>query len=117
RLDSLIQHSLVFNNLYATGNRTVRGLEALTLSLPPSPGESIIKRPDNSNLFSVGKVLKEKGYTVQYIYGGDSYFDNMGTFFSGNGYEIIDSKDIDKKKITYQNVWGVCDEDLYTKAL
>ncbi len=116
-LDQLIDKSLVFNNLYATGNRTVRGLEAVTLCIPPSPGESIIKRPDNSNLFSTGKILKDKGYIVQYLYGGDSYFDNMKTFFSGNGYEIIDKKDFSKDEITFSNIWGVCDEDMFTKAL
>ena len=116
-LDSLMNESLVLDNLYATGNRTVRGLEAVTLCLPPSAGESIIKRPNNANLFSTGKVLKDKGYTVQYLYGGDSYFDNMETFFSGNGYDVIDKKDFFKDEITFSNVWGVCDEDMYRKAI
>lgn len=116
-LDKLMKESLVFNNLYAAGNRTVRGLEALTLCLPPSPGESIIKRPGNSNLFSTGKILKEKGYTVQFLYGGDSYFDNMGTFFSGNGYEVIDKSSFSDSEISFSNIWGVCDEDMYRKAI
>jgi phosphoglycerol transferase MdoB-like AlkP superfamily enzyme len=116
-IDNLMDESLVFNNMYATGNRTVRGLEAVTLCLPPSPGESIIKRPDNSGLFSTGKVLREKGYIVQFLYGGDSYFDNMETFFSGNGYEVIDKKSFTKDEITFGNIWGVCDEDMYNKAI
>lgn len=116
-LDKLMDESLVFDNMYATGNRTVRGLEAVTLCLPPSPGESIVKRANNSDLFSTGKVLKEKGYIVQYLYGGDSYFDNMETFFSGNGYEIIDKKSFAKDEITFSNIWGVCDEDIYNKAI
>lgn len=116
-LDSIMDESLVFNNLYATGNRTVRGLEAVTLCLPPSPGESIIKQANNSNLFSTGKVLKNKGYTVQYLYGGDSYFDNMETFFGGNGYDVIDKKDFSKDEITFSNIWGVCDEDMFNKAI
>lgn len=116
-LDKLMDESLSFNNLFATGNRTVRGLEAVTLCLPPSAGESIIKQPNNQNLFSTGKILKEKGYTVQFLYGGDSYFDNMKTFFSGNGYDIIDKKDFTKDEISFSNIWGVCDEDMYNKAL
>ena len=39
----LQKKSLMFTNLYATGNRTVRGLEALTLNIPPTAGESIVK--------------------------------------------------------------------------
>lgn len=116
-IDKLMDESLVFNNMYATGNRTVRGLEAVTLCLPPSPGESIVKRSNNSNLFSTGKILKEKGYIVQYLYGGDSYFDNMKEFFSGNSYEIIDKKSFTKDEITFSNIWGVCDEDMYNKAI
>ena len=92
-LDTLIEKSLVFDNLYAAGNRSVRGLEALTLCIPPSAGESLIKRPDNAGLFSTGTVLRENGYTTSFIYGGDSYFDNMRAYFSGNGFEIIEGED------------------------
>lgn len=116
-LDLIAKESLVFDNLFAVGNRTVRGLEAVTLSLPPSAGESIVKQERNLDLFSIGKLLKSKGYTVQYLYGGDSYFDNMKTFFEGNHYEVIDKSALDKSEITFSNIWGVCDEDMFEKAL
>jgi phosphoglycerol transferase MdoB-like AlkP superfamily enzyme len=116
-LDSLASHSLMFTNLYASGTRTVRGLEALSLAIPPTPGQSIVKRPDNGHLFSLGSVLRSKGYTTQYIYGGYSYFDNMQTFFSNNGYEVIDRSAIKPADVHYQNIWGVADEDLFTLAL
>ncbi|WP_164309188.1 sulfatase-like hydrolase/transferase, partial [Pseudomonas viridiflava] len=35
-LDELRRHSLYFSNFYATGTRTDRGLEAITLSIPPT---------------------------------------------------------------------------------
>lgn len=116
-LDSLIPHSLLFTKLFASGNRTVRGLEALALSIPPTPGQSTVKRPDNSNLFSLGSLLKTKGYTTQYLYGGDSYFDNMRGFFSSNGYTVIDRSAIPDSDVHYQNIWGVADEDLFDLAL
>ena len=118
RLDRLMQESLVFDSLFAAGNRTVRGLEALSLCLPPSAGESIIKRKANrmGNL-SVGSVLSRLGYKSQFIYGGDSYFDNMGDFFSHNGYEVIDRKNIPDNQVTFANIWGVCDEDIFRKSL
>lgn len=116
-LDSLASKSLVFSNLYAVGNRTVRGLEAVTLCLPPTPGESVVKRVDNKEKFSTGSVFKQKGYNVKYLYGGDAYFDNMQDFFAGNGYEIIDKKTFKPNEITFQNIWGVCDEDMYNKAI
>lgn len=116
-LDSLAQKSLQFTNLYAVGNRTVRGLEAVTLCLPPSAAESVVKRKDNKNKFSTGAVFKSKGYAVKYFYGGDAFFDNMEDFFGGNGYEIVDKKAFNKEEITFQNIWGVCDEDMYRKAI
>ncbi|MEO8234536.1 MAG: sulfatase-like hydrolase/transferase [Flavobacterium sp.] len=116
-LDSLATKSLLFTNLYAVGNRTVRGLESVTLCIPPTAGESVVKRKDNKNKFSTGSVFAKKGYNVKYIYGGDAYFDNMEDFFSGNGYGIVDKKTFKPEEITFSNVWGVCDEDLYKKAI
>jgi phosphoglycerol transferase MdoB-like AlkP superfamily enzyme len=113
RLDALARDGLLFTRLYATGTRTVRGLEALTLSFPPTPGFSIVKRPDNQGLFTLGEVFKERGYEPLYLYGGYSYFDNMEAFFSGNGYTVIDRTAIESRDITFENIWGVADEDLF----
>jgi phosphoglycerol transferase MdoB-like AlkP superfamily enzyme len=116
-LDRMMQEGLCFDNLYAVGNRTVRGLEAVTLCVPPSPGESVIKQKDNSHLRTVASMLRVKGYTAQFLYGGDSYFDNMKTFFVGNGYQVIDQNDFAKNESTFSTVWGLCDEDLFNKSL
>ena len=117
-LDQLAQKSLFFTNLYATGNRTVRGLEALTLCIPPTAGESVIKREkENKNKFTTGSVFKSKGYSVKYLYGGYSYFDNMKDFYGGNGYQIVDRDNFTPEEITFANVWGVCDEDMAKKAI
>ncbi|MCL1937825.1 MAG: sulfatase-like hydrolase/transferase [Candidatus Azobacteroides sp.] len=116
-LDQLADEGIFFTQLFATGNRTVRGLEALTLSLPPTAGESIVKRENNGDYFSTGYVFRQKGYTTQFLYGGFSYFDNMKKFYEGNGYQVIDRNMFDKDEITFANIWGVCDEDMFRKAL
>ena len=130
-LDSLSNKSLFFTNLYATGTRTVRGMEAITLSIPPTPGRSIVKRDNNTNLFTIGEIFKEQGYERSFFYGGDGYFDNMNTYFGGNGFNIIDRgrgflldasiktkrTNIDDNEVTFENAWGVCDEDIYNKVL
>lgn len=116
-LDSLANKSLLFTNLYATGNRTVRGLEALTLCIPPTAGESIIKRENNKYKFTTGSVFKSKGYDVKFLYGGYSYFDNMEDFYKGNGYDIVDRNNFKPEEITFGNVWGVSDEDMAKKAI
>lgn len=116
-LDSLIPQGLFFENMYATGTRTVRGLEAISLSIPPTPGQSVVRRPHNENMFSLGSLLGSKGYEVKYVYGGNSFFDNMGYFFSHNGYQVIDQKDIPEEKIHHRTAWGVADEDAFAIAL
>lgn len=116
-LDQLANESLLFTNLYAVGNRTVRGLESVSLCMPPTPGESVVKRKDNKNKFTTGFVFKDKGYQVKYFYGGDAYFDNMEDYFGGNGYDIVDKKTLKPEEISFSNVWGVCDEDMAKKAI
>jgi phosphoglycerol transferase MdoB-like AlkP superfamily enzyme len=116
-LDRLASEGLLFTRLYATGTRTVRGLEALTLSVPPTPGHSIVKRPDNAKLFSLGEVFHGKGYEPIYLYGGYGYFDNMNAFFGDNGYTVVDRQALQPKDIHFENIWGVADEDLFTLAL
>jgi phosphoglycerol transferase MdoB-like AlkP superfamily enzyme len=117
RLDALAEQGLLFTRLYATGTRTVRGLEALSLSLPPTPGQSIVKRPGNADLFSLGSVFASKGYDTRYVYGGYGYFDNMNAFFSANHYQVVDRMAIPAERIHHENIWGVADEDLFTQAL
>ena len=130
-LDSLAQKSIFFENLYATGTRTVRGMEAMTLCIPPTPGQSIVKRPDNHNLYTVNSVFKSKGYDSNFFYGGDGYFDNMNSYFGGNGFNIYDRgrgsvlnddikatrTNIEDKEVSFENAWGICDEDIFNKML
>lgn len=130
-LDSLAQKSMFFENLYATGTRTVRGMEAMTLCIPPTPGQSIVKRPENQNLFTISNVFKDKGYISNFFYGGDGYFDNMNAYFGGNGFTIYDRgrgsvlsdeiktirNNINDNEVTFENAWGICDDDIYTKMM
>lgn len=130
-IDSLAKESIFFTNLLATGTRTIRGIEAITLSIPPTPGRSIVKRKNNDNLFTIGEVFKQKGYTRTFFYGGDGHFDNLNVFFGNNGFNIVDRKNklrinevfpvqrtqIKDDEVTFENAWGVCDGDLYDKVL
>ncbi len=116
-LDALVEKSLVFDSYYATGTRTVRGMEAMTLGLPPTPGRSIVKRPRNGGLFSLGSVFRSEGYDTAFIYSGYGYFDNMNEFFGNNGYRVVDRASVEKADITFANAWGACDEDLFNWTL
>ncbi|MBU0664743.1 MAG: LTA synthase family protein [Proteobacteria bacterium] len=116
-MDQMFEKGLFFTNFYATGTRTTRGLESITLSLPPTPGRSLVKRPDNAKIYNLGKVFKDNGYDVAFLYGGRGFFDNMNAFFSGNGYRTVDQSDLNADEITFENAWGVADEDIYRRAI
>ena len=117
-LDALRDQGLFFSNFYATGTRTDRGLEAITLSIPPTPGRSIVKRIGRESGFaSLGQQLEAKGYDSVFAYGGRGYFDNMNAFFGGNGYRIVDQSSVAEDQMHFQNAWGMADEDLYAQAL
>jgi phosphoglycerol transferase MdoB-like AlkP superfamily enzyme len=116
-MNKLVKQGLFFTNLYANGTRTVRGLEALNLCIPPTPGTSIVRRPNNDNLFSSGWLFHQKGYENKFIYGGYGYFDNMNSFFSGNYFQIVDRSSYSESEIRFANVWGTCDEDSYARAI
>lgn len=116
-LDTLAKEAYSYTKVYATGTRTVRGLEAVSLSLPPTPGQSIVRRPDCLNTFNIGTPLQQAGYRTEFVYGGYGYFDNMNEFFAGNGYDILDRTSIPKDEVYFETVWGVADEILFQQAL
>jgi phosphoglycerol transferase MdoB-like AlkP superfamily enzyme len=117
RLDALAKEGLLFTQLYATGTRTVRGLEALSLGTPPIPGQAIVRRPNNDHLATVGEVLRRQGFATFFLYGGYGYFDNMNGYFAGNDYQVVDRTDFPKASVGFANVWGVADEFLFDNSL
>lgn len=119
-LDKLAEEGLLITNLYSTGTRSVRGIEAVTTGFLPSPSESVVKLPSSQeNFFTLASLLKKEGYNTSFIYGGMANFDNMASFFSGNGFDnIIDEKSFnsDNKQYAMKSTWGYSDEDLVEKA-
>jgi phosphoglycerol transferase MdoB-like AlkP superfamily enzyme len=116
-LDQLARSGLKFEHVFATGTRTVRGLEALSLGTPPVPGQAIVRRPGNEHLTTIGELLEHQGFSTFFFYGGYGYFDNMNAYFGGNDYRVIDRTDFPKESVHFENVWGVADEVLFNNAL
>ena len=113
--DAYAKQGLWFANTYASGTRTVRGLEAITASFPPIPTVSILRRPGNTGIATWGSVMQGLGYRTSFMYGGYGYFDNMNAFYEGNGFQVIDRADI--PHVRFENIWGVSDEDLFDRAI
>lgn len=115
-LDNLAQNYLSFTNLYSNGTRSVRGLAALTSGTLPINGIEVIKRnKSQQDYFTIASLLKPYGYKSSFIYGGEARFDNMKSWYLGNGFdEVIEQKDFTNPIFT--STWGVSDEDLVIKA-
>jgi phosphoglycerol transferase MdoB-like AlkP superfamily enzyme len=116
-LDRLAAQGLLFTQLYATGTRTVRGLEALSAGLPPLPGQSLVRRPGSAGMQTLGAVLRTHDFEATFLYGGYGYFDNMNAYFSSTGYGVRDRSDIPGERVGFANVWGIADEYLFDDAI
>jgi phosphoglycerol transferase MdoB-like AlkP superfamily enzyme len=115
-LDKLAKDYISFTNLYSNGTRSVRGLAALTSGTLPINGVEVIKRnKSQQDYFTIASLLKPYGYKSSFIYGGEARFDNMKSWYLGNGFdEVIEQKDYENPIFT--STWGVSDEDLVIKA-
>jgi phosphoglycerol transferase MdoB-like AlkP superfamily enzyme len=115
-IDRLGSEGIWFTNLYATGTRSVRGLEAIVSGFTPTPARSVLKLPRSQrDFFTLAELLGKAGYQSSFIYGGESQFDNMRRFFMNNGFDkVVDEKDYEDPVFT--GSWGVSDEDLFDKA-
>jgi phosphoglycerol transferase MdoB-like AlkP superfamily enzyme len=115
-MEKLSHEGLAFTNLFSNGTRSIRGLSAMTSGWLPLAGEEVVKRnKSQSDFFTVASLLKPLGYKSSFIYGGEGRFDNMRSWYMGNGFdEVIEQKDY--KNPGFVSTWGVSDEDLVIKA-
>lgn len=116
KFDALAREGWLFEKCFATGTRSVRGIEAVVTGFTPTPARSVVKLgKSQQGFFTVAGLLADRGYRTAFIYGGEKHFDNMASFFYGNGFqEIIDEKDY--KNPTFSGSWGASDEDLFAMA-
>jgi phosphoglycerol transferase MdoB-like AlkP superfamily enzyme len=115
-IDRLAADGIWFEQLYATGTRSVRGIEAIITGFTPTPRRSVVKLAETQNhFFTLASLLSSQGYHTSFIYGGEAHFDNMARFFLNNGFqEVIDERDYEDP--IYYGTWGVSDEDLFARA-
>lgn len=115
-LDHLAKEGIWFENLYATGTRSARGIEAVIGGFLPTESEAVLKRPlSQHNFFTFACLMHEQGYETVFIYGGESHFDNMKAFLLNNCFDrVVDKPQFENP--VYVGSWGASDEDIYTKT-
>ncbi|MGJ8670212.1 MAG: LTA synthase family protein [Oceanococcus sp.] len=117
RLDDLSERGLWFTNLFATGSRTVRGIEAVLCGFPPSTARSVVKRNrSRRGFYALAQALKPHGYQSIFLYGGEANFDDMGSFMLGNGFDHIVAGEKSYPDAHFRGSWGVSDEDWALRA-
>ncbi|CAM5434609.1 LTA synthase family protein [Eoetvoesiella caeni] len=114
-LDALAAQGWNLTRAYATGTRSVRGLEAVVAGFPPTISDAALRLSGaQSNFFTMAQLLKQQGYRSSFIYGGEAHFDNMKSFFLGNGFDELHERAsfIDP---AFVGTWGASDEDMFKK--
>ena len=115
-LEKLKDEGIWFEQLYATGTRSVRGIEAVVAGFQPTPSDSTVKLSlSQKNFFTLASLLAKQGYSTEFIYGGETHFDNMQSFFMGNGFQRVFGQK-DYKNPVFVGSWGASDEDLLNKT-
>lgn len=115
--DRLAQEGITFDRMFATGTRTSRGIEATIAGFMPTPARAVLKLGlAQRNFYTAAEMFRRAGYSTHFVYGGEANFDEMKSFFVGNGVEQIWDQTVVQKPGHAVGVWGIHDEDLFLEG-
>ncbi|MEP6615991.1 MAG: LTA synthase family protein [Ginsengibacter sp.] len=116
-LDKIASEGMLFTHIYASGDRSEKGLVALLSGYPAQTTTSVIYNPAKTErLPHFYNILKEQGYHTSYYYGGELSFANIKSYLLNSGVEKLVSKyDFDQND--YNSKWGVHDHILLNRFL
>lgn len=116
-LDSLAKKGVSFSQIYATGNRTDKGLIGSLTGFPTLATASIVSWPEKmQKIPAISQKLYQNGYQTSFYYGGASEFDNYKIFILGHQYQkLTDRYTFDKKDMNSK--WGAYDGLVFNKQL
>jgi len=105
----LKQQGIYFSSLYASGDRTNKGIPAILSGYPAMPNTTIIHSPGKAEKLPVlTKLFKEKGYYTPFFYGGEPEFANIKSYLLHSGFDPIIGKD-DFATKDMNSKWGAHD--------
>lgn len=113
--DSLMNKGVLFDRIYASGNRTDKGIIASLAGFPTLASGSIVKWPEKlEKLPAISSSLFKKGYNTSFYYGGESEFDNYKAFILSHNYQkLIDRNNFKGSEL--QSTWGKYDEVVFDR--
>jgi phosphoglycerol transferase MdoB-like AlkP superfamily enzyme len=116
-LNELCGEGVLFDSIYASGDRTDKGLISILSGFPAQPQTSIIKYPAKSQrLPLLTQELRSIGYRTSFIYGGDIDFAYFRSYLNTSGFDHITELD-DFDQDLYTSKWGVHDHYMFEKAM
>lgn len=115
--NQLAGEGILFENIYASGDRTDKAFVSIMSGYPAQPDQSIIKLPKKTqSLPNICRVLLNDGYNTMFCYGGDVDFANFRSYLSNSGFrKIISLRDFESRHHTTK--WGVHDHLVFEKFL
>ncbi len=115
--DELAENGVLFTSFHSNGHRTNIGISSTLCSYIPLFGNSIMSRVEGQQpIPSIASILKEKGYSTLFLYGGDLKFDNMAGFLRHKGFEKVDGVETFPSEEAL-NKWGVPDKNLFERFI
>ena len=100
---------LYFSDIYATGDRTDKGIVAILSGYPAQAVTSIVKIPAKaSKLPMIPVSLNANGYRSLFYYGGEPEFANMKAYLSGGNFDQYTTIS-DFSKQEQNSKWGAHD--------
>ena len=117
RIEGLINKGIFFSNIYATGDRTDKGLIGVLSGFPSQAIRSILKiNNKHEKLPSLAQAFKKENYNTSFYYGGESEFFNLKSYILSHSYQrLIDKHDFSSKDMNSK--WGAYDGVVFEKQL
>lgn len=110
-LDSLIGESLVFENSFANGKRSIEGIPAILSGIPSLMNEAYITSVYSGNsIESVASLLKTKGYTSSFFHGGTNGTMGFDNFVNMAGFDNYYGRTEYDNENDFDGKWGIYDE-------
>jgi phosphoglycerol transferase MdoB-like AlkP superfamily enzyme len=107
---------VLFDNFYASGDRTDKGVISILSGYPAQPTTSIIKYPAKTqHLPYLNHFMNDLGYSTSFVYGGDIDFANFRSYITSCRFDHVTTED-DFPSDQNESKWGVHDHFMLEKA-
>ena len=115
--DSLSHSGVLFDAIYASGNRSEKGLAAILSGWPAQANAPILSSPARAaRLPGLADDLAHDGYHTAFYYGGELEFADFESYLVGHGFDrIVGENDFDRKD--WSSKWGAHDHVVLARLL